>query len=330
MAKTSLKTLRFSFSLLFGFQIILAVVLGVLVFSLYRNQLSLAKSRDSYFNSYLLADELRQSSDDLTRMVRAYVATQDPKFEAAYWNILAIRNGELPRPLAYNRTYWDFFIVAGQKPRLDGSRISLRQLMIQEGFTPEELEKLNLAQKNSDGLVKAETVAFNAVKGLFDDGTGRFTVKKEPDVALATRLVNGSEYYQEKADVMQPIDDFYEMFQERTQQAVNQGLKTTYFLFWMILLFGSLIFLAFLFSFFVVRRQIIEREQAEQELYDLQRDLEQEIKERTTNLEQSKNKLKKALDESERVNKLMVGRELKMVDLKKQIAALQKPYENKD
>ena len=31
--------------------------------------------------SFLAADELRQSSDDLTRMARAYVVTGDPKFE---------------------------------------------------------------------------------------------------------------------------------------------------------------------------------------------------------------------------------------------------------
>ncbi|HJX31225.1 MAG TPA: hypothetical protein VJ624_05160 [Thermodesulfobacteriota bacterium] len=39
------------------------------------------KDRDLSLQSYTLADELRQSSDDLTRFARIYVATGDPKYE---------------------------------------------------------------------------------------------------------------------------------------------------------------------------------------------------------------------------------------------------------
>ena len=67
--------------------------------------------RDAYRNryaSFLLADELRQSSDDLTRLARTYVATGDAKWERQYVEILDIRNGKLPRPQHYERIYWDF------------------------------------------------------------------------------------------------------------------------------------------------------------------------------------------------------------------------------
>jgi CHASE3 domain sensor protein len=37
--------------------------------------------------SYLLADQLRQSSDDLTRMVRTYVVTGDPIYKQHYQEI---------------------------------------------------------------------------------------------------------------------------------------------------------------------------------------------------------------------------------------------------
>ena len=39
------------------------------------------------YASFLVADELRQSSDDLTHMARAYVATGNPKFERMYLDI---------------------------------------------------------------------------------------------------------------------------------------------------------------------------------------------------------------------------------------------------
>ena len=38
--------------------------------------------------SFLLADELRQSSDDLTRMVRTYVITGDPLYKQHYLEIV--------------------------------------------------------------------------------------------------------------------------------------------------------------------------------------------------------------------------------------------------
>ena len=70
--------------------------------------------------SYLLADELRQSSDDLTRLGRVYVTTGDVKYEKQYFDILDIRNGKKPRPLDFHRIYWDIFTVDMKKPRGDG------------------------------------------------------------------------------------------------------------------------------------------------------------------------------------------------------------------
>ena len=63
--------------------------------------------------SYKLADQLRQSSDDLTRMVRTYAATGDSTFEEYFYTILNIRDGKVPRPEHYDRIFWDF-IMAGE------------------------------------------------------------------------------------------------------------------------------------------------------------------------------------------------------------------------
>lgn len=65
-------------------QIILVTCLGVLTLILFRNQTNLYKSQKVHFRSNQLADELRQSSDDLTRMARAYVKTRNPEFEREY------------------------------------------------------------------------------------------------------------------------------------------------------------------------------------------------------------------------------------------------------
>ena len=88
-----------------------AVVLSIAGFSLYQlssasTHLELAQA--ARYNSYLLADEMRQSSDDLTRLARTYVVTGDPRWEQQYQEILDIRNGSKPRPNQYEKIYWDF------------------------------------------------------------------------------------------------------------------------------------------------------------------------------------------------------------------------------
>ncbi len=313
------KSLKKTFSFLFGLQIFLVVFLVVLIVVLYRNQMNLAESRDRYFNSYILADELRQSSDDLTRLVRSYVATGNPEFEREYFAVLDIRDGKIARPVNYNRIYWDFFAVTGQKPREDGDRISLRELMIKEGFASEELAKLELAQQLSDSLVSLEREAMYAMKGLFADTEGNFTVRRTPDQDLAARLVNDENYYRLKAEIMRPIDDFYQMFQSRTQEAVAKYLRASQILFIVAIFLGFLILLISIVSFIIISKQLLDHMALEKDLLKLQSELEKKVQERTAQLARSEIAMKASLEESERLNKLMIGRELKMIELKNQI-----------
>ncbi|WP_052293770.1 methyl-accepting chemotaxis protein [Azospirillum sp. B510] len=190
---------------------------------------SLTAAEATRYNSYLLADELRQSSDDLTRLARTYVVTGDAKYEAQYWDVLAIRNGQKPRPLAYHRIYWDFVAATGTKPRNDGPAVPLQTLMEQAGFTAAEFGKLKQAQANSDGLVKLETRAMNAVKGQFDDGRGNYTVKKEPDFELARNLMHSKEYHTFKSEIMAPVDEFYVLLEQRTQGAIDAAERNVAF-----------------------------------------------------------------------------------------------------
>ena len=101
--------------------------------------------------SFLLADQLRQSSDDLTRMVRTYAATGDSKYEKYFYMILNIRDGKVPRPDNYDRIFWDFK-VPGETiySSEDGERISLNTLMKNAGFPDEEFELL--AEANADQI----------------------------------------------------------------------------------------------------------------------------------------------------------------------------------
>ncbi|MGB2681920.1 MAG: methyl-accepting chemotaxis protein, partial [Candidatus Competibacter sp.] len=214
--------------------IIMLVLLASFIFVAYlmlTNQRDLLKASDIRYQSYLMADELRQSSDDLTRLARTYVVSNDAKYETQYWDVLAIRNGEKPRPENYQRIYWDFMAADGNKPTADGPKVALQALMKEIGFSDQEFAKLKEAQANSDGLVGIETIAMNAVKGQFADGNGKFTKKGEPDFELARKLMHSQEYHVEKAKIMKPINDFFGLLDQRTKDAVEHfaSLGNTYF-----------------------------------------------------------------------------------------------------
>ena len=73
-----------------------AVLIGLLCLITYLTNAAYQEVRradESRYQSYLLADELRQSSDDLTRLARTFVVTGDARYEQQYLDILAIRNG---------------------------------------------------------------------------------------------------------------------------------------------------------------------------------------------------------------------------------------------
>ena len=106
------------------------------------NQNKITAAQERRYQSYLLADELRQSSDDLTRLARTYVVTSDPRYEEQYWTVLDIRNGNAPRPINYQGIYLDFIAVDVVKPRGDGKAFPLQQLMKEQGFTEVEFAKL--------------------------------------------------------------------------------------------------------------------------------------------------------------------------------------------
>ena len=171
--------------------------------------------------SLQLADELRQSSDDLTRLARTYVITGEPKWEQQYFEVLDIRNGKRPRPPGYEKIHWDF-LAAGLQPGHKGPSTTapLLEMMKAAGFTDAEFAKLKEATANSDDLVKTETIAMNLVKGLRADDKGQFVLQGEPDRARAAVLMHDLAYHQYKAKIMKPVDEFLVMLDERTHSEV--------------------------------------------------------------------------------------------------------------
>ena len=210
---------------------------GLALISFLMLQDAFSNAREAYQNqhlSYRLADELRQSSDDITRTARTYVVTGDTKWEDQFLSVIAIRNGEKARPADYHRIYWDFVAATGRAPRPDGARVPLQQMMRDAGFSDAEFALLRQAQQNSDALIKLETVAINAAKGIFADADGKFTIKREPDFAMARDLMHGADYHRFKADIMGPIDQFYVALEDRLASTIQASEERVAF--WRVIL----------------------------------------------------------------------------------------------
>ena len=208
-----------NFLIIFASIVTLMVVSLVLYTEVLENEAKIHESAEKRYQSYLLADELRQSSDDLTRMARTYTVTGDDKYKNYFDQILAIRSGEGPRPADYHNIYWDFVAATGMPPRINTQAIPLKDLMKEEEFTETEFALLRETENESNELVNLENRAMNAMVGLFEDGTGRYT-QGRPDRELARNLLHGDEYHQAKEKIMKPLEDFFEAIDHRTSGEV--------------------------------------------------------------------------------------------------------------
>ncbi len=167
------------------------------------------------YRSVQLADELRQSSDELTRAARTYIATGDASYKKRFLDIAAIRDGSQPRPLDHHHhNHWDDVLVHGHAPRSNqGPAISLLELMRQAGFTEQEFDLLAQAKANSDGLTHRELAAMDLMDEQGPDA--------QASRAKALAMVFDAPYHAAKSRIMRPITEFYALVEERTRQEVR-------------------------------------------------------------------------------------------------------------
>ena len=217
------KKMSFQKSLFIIFISILTLILGsIFIFlEIVKNEEKISAGEAKRYKSYLLADELRQSSDDLTRMARIYSVTGNPQYKEYFQRILDIRDGKAPRPVNYHNIYWDFVVATGRHPRIGDTAKSLKTLMKEAEFTETEFTLLKETEDESNQLIKLETKAMNAIAGLFEDSSGRYTIKGEADAQLARDLLHGKGYHRAKEKIMKPLARFLDAIDRRTSEEIT-------------------------------------------------------------------------------------------------------------
>ncbi len=229
-------TIKKMFIAIFSSFVLLLMLLGFISILMLQNQQALNESQQVRYQSYQAADELRQISSDLTRLARTYVSTGDSKYEDMYWEVIDIQGGKKARP--------------------DGRTISLEKIMENLGFTEAEFGKLKEAAQNSNDLIWTETIAMNAVKGLFHDDKKEFTIKKDPDFKLARELMFNEQYHKYVKEIMAPINDFFVMLDKRSKLEVQEHINQSDRYLWYVLSIISILIVVSILSYYLIYKKI--------------------------------------------------------------------------
>ncbi|HIC76907.1 MAG TPA: sensor domain-containing diguanylate cyclase, partial [Candidatus Dadabacteria bacterium] len=217
--------------------------------------------REVEFNRHLMiqkADELRQSSDDLTRFCRTYVVSADTNYRDKYFKVLDIRNGKIARPKNYEHIYWDLLEPIRKNRHPDEKKTSIHGEMSLLPYTKYEFQKLKEAENNSNNLVYMEIEAFNAMDGLFKDKDGEYTIKGEKNQSLAIALLHSTPYHEAKEKIMLPIDEFLSSLTERTKKEVKFLNREIKLLFEKIFILFALGALTLASTFFIIVKKVLQ------------------------------------------------------------------------
>ncbi|HIV69505.1 MAG TPA: response regulator [Candidatus Aquabacterium excrementipullorum] len=173
-------------------------------------------------------ERLRQETDLLRRLVRAYTATGKAQYLLTYYDIYAIRQGEKGDPAVGDpAAFWEARLMR-QRTEAEplpekGAGLSLLARMKALNLSAEELASLQRVLDATERLKKTEQVAFAATQGLYDAERHAFVSEGEPNLVYATQLVYSRAYEQDGADLTRAIADLTQRADARTEAAVREA-----------------------------------------------------------------------------------------------------------
>ena len=147
---------------------------------------------------------MRQSTTELTRMVRLYALTGEQRYRDYFDEILAIRNGEAPRPELYDEqeNYWLRLLATGQRQGEMGTAIALKALLRDSGFPETEIALLEESEANSNALAQVENEVMAGIEAQLADG-GEYVLTGET-LSAAMRLFDQA-YHELKLQILEPL-----------------------------------------------------------------------------------------------------------------------------
>ena len=222
-----------------------------------------AEAENRRHESFRLAEAMRQSSNDLTRMVQLYVATGETRYKDYYEEILAIRNGTAPRPLQYDGSLWDRVLAQGKGAMQYGPPISLVELMREARFSDTEFAALDASRQASDALAEIEVEVMAHVGQRIAAGVDERYIS---DVYADYKRLSDAAYLSHKDRIMAAVQQFEALVDARTKAEVtslrnrNQRLLTSQIFFLTLMLaLSALSFVLWERSLIKPLRNLMER-----------------------------------------------------------------------
>ncbi|MGJ0507766.1 MAG: adenylate/guanylate cyclase domain-containing protein [Methylocystis sp.] len=245
------------------FLVLVALAGANLVIGLYLQkvdrQTEAARERLSDITS--LSEDLVISSQWATRFARGFVATKTQDRWDFYSELEDILEGRIARPEGYGLEYWDL-VVGGFIPPPDTSTSGegpLEDQFLKRDITIAEFNQLKKAKELFRKVSTTEKIAMHAVKGEFDDGTGKFAGKSKPDMALAERLIYGDEYNRENGELSEAVYNFNKMVRKRYKATLVKEEQRTAALVGMNIYLAATLFLIVLASVAFLEQRFVKR-----------------------------------------------------------------------
>lgn len=251
-----LLNLRQKFFLLLTLLLLLVAIVIATQWQVNQANVAIQNAYQTRYESTLLANELRHSSDDLTRMVRTYTVTGEPIWKEHYQEVARIRAGEQPRPQGYEGIYWDFRAADMPVSEHTTEQISLLDMMQRAGFTDKELELLAQANQRSNELTNLESEALLLTDELARNALDQL-LPNQPDQLRAMDMVHGRYYHHTKAEIMVLINQFFEALIERTNTNIADAKATAAQWRWVQWLSSGIALLVFFVLLYTIFTQII-------------------------------------------------------------------------
>ena len=258
--------------------VLLVISLGALGYAFYamqRASVNHEQTEENRIQAQRLISETQQSSNDLSRLARNFVATLNPEYLRQYYAVLDIREGRISRPERYHDIYWKLVDITNpQKPRPDTDQaIPLRDLLRQAGFTEQELALVLQSEAESNTLALIEVEAMNMAQGRYLDAQGTYARLDTPNRERASQMLYDEKYAAGILAVSRPLDEFSVLVETRLQGALASAQNAQRYALYLFLalmvtsfaLIGLLMYLGSRLSRLTIAERAAQQKRAEDE-----------------------------------------------------------------
>ena len=186
-------------------------ILAIIIFISSLVLLSIFKTAETQLNqlnnAITIANEMSDSSDNLTNYARYYVTTKDEQWKKRFENIIKVRNGE--------------------EPNKDNIKISFKDKVKAFGFSSNELDLILKSETLSNNLAILEVKAFNSIS---QGKTEQNWDVQQFYYTQAQMFMFGEDYTKHKNEIMNTIDKFTKNVYTRLEQDYQASMKLAWIL----------------------------------------------------------------------------------------------------